>query len=132
MADLFRRMGFNVDLVSTDWGTPVARRASRASIRGHNENAWPGWPTIPAMEAQRDIWFDGPNGPAALAATTETQRIAFDGVPYVPTGFYNQPTAYRLNLTGMLKGQPPLFRNIRRAWCAPSETGRFPMHFAMA
>jgi peptide/nickel transport system substrate-binding protein len=140
-ADLFRRMGFNVDLVSTDWGTLVARRASRnpleqggwsgfftfwsgvdhwnpashASIRGHGENAWPGWPTIPAIEAQRNAWFDAPNDAAALAATTEMQRIAFQEVPYVPTGMYYQPTAYRRNLTGMLKGQPPLFWNIRRA-----------------
>jgi peptide/nickel transport system substrate-binding protein len=140
-ADLFRRMGFNVELVSTDWGTVVARRASRnpleqggwsgfftfwsgvdhwnpashASIRGHGENAWPGWPTIPAMEAQRDAWFDAPTDAAAFAATTEMQRIAFDEVPYVPTGMYYQPTAYRRNLTGMLKGQPPVFWNIRRA-----------------
>ena len=140
-ADLFRRMGFNVDLVSTDWGSMVARRASRnpleqggwsgfftfwsgvdhwnpashASIRGHGDNAWPGWPTIPAMEAQRNAWFDAPDDAAAKTATTEMQRIAFDEVPYVPTGMYYQPTAFRRNLTGMLKGQPPLFWNIRRA-----------------
>ena len=42
------------------------------------------------------------------------QRIAFDEVPYVPTGMYYQPTAYRKNLTGMLKGQPPLFWNVQR------------------
>jgi peptide/nickel transport system substrate-binding protein len=139
-ADLFQRMGFNVDLVSTDWGTLVARRASKspleqggwsgfftfwsgvdhwnaashASIRGHGANAWPGWPTIPAIEQQRNAWFDAPSEAAAKAATTEMQRIAFDEVPYVPTGMYYQPTAYRRNLTGMLKGQPPLFWNIRR------------------
>ena len=139
-ADLFRRMGFDVDLVSTDWGTLVARRASKnaidqggwsgfftfwsgvdhwnpashASIRGHGDAAWPGWPTIPAIEAQRNAWFDAPNEAAAKAATTEMQRIAFDQVPYVPTGMYYQPTAYRRNLTGMLKGQPPLFWNVRR------------------
>ena len=140
-ADLFRRMGFNVELVSTDWGTLVARRASRnpleqggwsgfftfwsgidhwnpsshASIRGHGDQAWPGWPTIPAMEAQRDAWFNAPNEAAERAATREMQRIAFEEVPYVPTGFYYQPTAYRRNLQGMLKGQPPLFWNLRRA-----------------
>jgi peptide/nickel transport system substrate-binding protein len=140
-ADLFTRMGFNVDLVSTDWGTLVARRASKnpleqggwsgfftfwsgidhwnpashASIRGHGDNAWPGWPTIPALEAQRDAWFNAPDAAAEAAAGREMQRIAFDEVPYVPTGMYYQPTAYRRNLTGMLKGQPPLFWNIRRA-----------------
>ena len=139
-ADLFRRMGFNVDFASTDWGTMVARRASRnqidqggwsgfftfwagvdhwnpashAAIRGHGTQSWPGWPTSPALEAQRDAWFDAPNDAAALAATTEMQRLAFDEVPYVPVGMYYQPTAYRRNLTGILKGQPPLFWNIRR------------------
>jgi len=139
-ADLFQRMGFNVDLVSTDWGTVVARRASRnpldqggwsgfftfwsgvdhwnpashAAIRGHGSDAWPGWPSIPAMEAQRDAWFNAPDEAAAKAATTEMQRIAFDEVPYMPIGRYYQPTAYRRNITGMLKGQPPLFWNIRR------------------
>ncbi len=139
-ADLFRRMGFNVELVSTDWGTLVARRASRnpleqggwsgfftfwsgvdhwnpsshASIRGHGTDAWPGWPTIPAIEAQRDAWFNAPDAAAERAATREMQRLAFEEVPYVPTGMYYQPTCYRRNLTGMLKGQPPLFWNIRR------------------
>jgi len=139
-ADLSRRMGFNVDLISTDWGTMVARRASRnpleqggwsgfftfwsgvdhwnpashAAIRGHGTDAWPGWPTIPAMEAQRDAWFSAPDAAAELAATTQMQRIAFDEVPYVPTGMYFQPTAFRRNITGILKGQPPLFWNVRR------------------
>jgi len=139
-ADLFRRMGFNVDLVSTDWGSMVARRASKnpldqggwsgfftfwsgvdhwnpashAAIRGHGEAAWPGWPTIPALEAQRNAWFDAPDEAAAKVATTEMQRVAFEEVPYVPTGMYYQPTAYRRNLTGILKGQPPLFWNVRR------------------
>lgn len=139
-ADLFRRMGFNVDLASTDWGTMVARRASRngldqggwsgfftfwagvdhwnpsshAAIRGHGDQAWPGWPTIPAMEAQRDAWFNAPDEAGERAAAREMQRIAFDEVPYVPTGRYYQPTAHRRNLTGILKGQPPLFWNVRR------------------
>jgi peptide/nickel transport system substrate-binding protein len=66
------------------------------------------------LEAQRDAWFNAPNAAAEAAAGQEMQRIAFDEVPYVPTGMYYQPTAYRRNLTGMLKGQPPLFWNIRR------------------
>ncbi|MBW6397367.1 ABC transporter substrate-binding protein [Roseomonas sp. HJA6] len=138
-ADLFTRMGFNVEMVAADWGTVVARRASKnpleqggwsgfftfwsgvdhwnpashASIRGNGANAWPGWPTIPALEAQRNAWFDAPDEAAAKAATTEMQRIAFDEVPYVPTGMYYQPTAHR-KLEGILKGQPPLFWNVRR------------------
>ncbi len=139
-ADLFRRMGFDVDYVGTDWGTLVQRRASREpidkggwsafftfwsgidhwnpaghnAIRGHGREAWFGWPTIPELEVQRDAWFDAPNETAAKAATREMQRIAFETVPYVPTGQYFQPTAYRRSITGILKG-PPVFWNVRRA-----------------
>ncbi len=137
--DLFRRMGFDVDYVATDWGTLVQRRASREpitsggwsgfftfwsgidhwtpaghnAIRGNGAQAWFGWPEIPAIEAARDAWFDAPNLTAQQAATREMQRVAFDTVPYVPTGQYFQPTAYRRSMTGVLKG-PPVFWNIRR------------------
>jgi peptide/nickel transport system substrate-binding protein len=138
-ADLFSRMGFDVDYVGTDWGTVVQRRASREpldkggwsgfftfwsgidhwnpaghnALRGNGQQAWFGWPEIPGIEAQRDAWFDAPDEAAAKAATREIQRLAFESVPYVPTGQYFQPTAYQRNLTGVLKG-PPLFWNVRR------------------
>ncbi|PZW49124.1 peptide/nickel transport system substrate-binding protein [Humitalea rosea] len=137
--DLFKRMGFDVEYVATDWGTVVQRRASREpidkggwsgfftfwsgidhwtpaghnAIRGNGAQAWFGWPDIPAIEAGRDAWFDAPNLAAQQAATKEMQRVAFDQVPYVPTGQYFQPTAYRKSLTGVLKG-PPVFWNIKR------------------
>jgi len=41
------------------------------------------------------------------------QRQAFQDVPYVPLGQFYQPTAFRDDLNGMLKGLP-LFWNIRR------------------
>jgi peptide/nickel transport system substrate-binding protein len=139
VADLFRRMGFNVDYQAVDWGTVLTRRASRNpldqggwsafctfwsafdhwtpaghnAIRGNGTDAWPGWPTIPELEAKRDEWFDAPDLEAEKAATRDMQRIAFDTVPYMPTGQYFQPTAYRRNLSGMLKG-PPQFTNLRR------------------
>ena len=139
-ADLFRRLGFNADVALSDWGTVVQRRASREplekggwsgfftfwsavdhwnpaghnALRGNGAQAWFGWPDIPEIERQRDLWFDAPDEAAAKAATREIQRAAFEGVPYVPTGQYFQPTAYRRSLTGVLKG-PPLFWNVRRA-----------------
>jgi peptide/nickel transport system substrate-binding protein len=86
VADLFRRMGLNVDYQALDWGTVLTRRASRNpldqggwsafctfwsafdhwtpaghnAIRGNGTDAWPGWPTIPELEAKRDEWFDAP------------------------------------------------------------------------
>jgi peptide/nickel transport system substrate-binding protein len=137
--DLFRRMGFDVDYVATDWGALVQRRASKeplerggwsgfftfwsgidlwtpaahAALRGHGEQAWFGWPSIPRLEELRDQWFEAPDLGAQQEAAREMQRVAFEEVPYVPAGQYFQPTAYRRNLTGVLKGAP-LFWNVRR------------------
>ncbi|WP_424813096.1 ABC transporter substrate-binding protein [Roseococcus sp. YIM B11640] len=139
VADTFRRMGFNVDYVATDWGTVLQRRATKNpldqggwsafctfwsafdhwtpaghnSIRGNGAEAWVGWPEIPELEAKRNEWFDAPDLAAEQAAARDMQRIAFDTVPYMPTGQYFQPTAYRSNITGVLRG-PPQFHNIRR------------------
>ncbi len=139
-ADLFRRMGFDVEYVATDWGSVINRRALKNPInqggwsgfftfwsaidhwnpaghnalRGNADRAWFGWPDIPEIETARDEWFDAPNLAAQQAATRKIQQAAFDKVPYVPSGQYFQPTAYRKSLTGVLKG-PPLFWNIRRA-----------------
>jgi peptide/nickel transport system substrate-binding protein len=44
----------------------------------------------------------------------EMQRQAFIDVPYVPLGVLYQPTAYKKELTGVLRGLP-LFWNVRRA-----------------
>jgi peptide/nickel transport system substrate-binding protein len=83
-ADLVRRLGFNADIVLTDWGTTVQRRVSREPVdrggwsmlftafssvdlvdpaahfplRGNGTNAWFGWPTIPRLEELRDAWFE--------------------------------------------------------------------------
>jgi peptide/nickel transport system substrate-binding protein len=42
------------------------------------------------------------------------QRQALIDVPYVPLGVFYQPTAYKKDLTGVLRGLP-LFWNVRRA-----------------
>src|SRR6185436_16391608 len=86
-ADLVRRLGLNADIVLTDWGTTVTRRASREPVerggwsmlftsfssfdfvdpaahfplRGNGTDAWFGWPTVPKLEELRDSWFDAPD-----------------------------------------------------------------------
>ncbi|HWX60508.1 hypothetical protein [Bradyrhizobium sp.] len=42
------------------------------------------------------------------------QRQALIDVPCVPLGVFYQPTAYKKDLTGVLRGLP-LFWNVRRA-----------------
>jgi peptide/nickel transport system substrate-binding protein len=138
-ADLFRRLGLNLDHVATDWATVVQRRTSREPVerggwscfytgfatldllnpgvhqpvRGGGERAWFGWPSIPRMEELAGAWLDAPGLPAQRAIAAEMQRLAFDEVPYIPLGQYFLPTAYRRSLTGVLRG-PPVFWNLRR------------------
>jgi peptide/nickel transport system substrate-binding protein len=138
-ADLFRRLGFNLDHVATDWATVVQRRASREPtgrggwscfytgfatldllnpglhqlVRGGGERAWFGWPSIPRMEELAGAWIDTPDLAEQRAIAAEMQRLAFAEVPYIPLGQYFLPTAYRRSLSGVLQG-PPIFWNLRR------------------
>ena len=138
-ADMFRKMGMNVDEQVMDWGSVVARRAKKdppdkggwnvfftgwsgtdmfnpaghLSLRGNGAGGWFGWPTAPKIEALRDAWFDAPDLAAQKAICVELQKQVLIDVPYVPLGQYFQPEAYLKNLTGVLTGMP-LFWNVKR------------------
>ncbi|WP_426957438.1 ABC transporter substrate-binding protein [Muricoccus radiodurans] len=139
-ADLVRRLGFNADIVLTDWGTTVQRRTSREPLanggwsmiftsfssfdfvdpsahfplRGNGANAWPGWPTIPALETLRDQWFLAPTLPEQQRIAAEMQRVAMDEVPYIPVGAYKSLTGIRRDLQDRVKGFA-IFWNLKRA-----------------
>jgi peptide/nickel transport system substrate-binding protein len=135
-ADLFQKLGFNLDYQVTDWGTVVQRRTKKdppasggwnafctfnsgldqaspmthAWLAASGATAAPGWPDSPKLEALRVGWMDAAD-PKRQAQ--EIQRQAFQDVPYLPIGQYLNPTAYRSDLTGMMKGFP-VFWNLRR------------------
>lgn len=139
-ADLFRKIGFNVDHQVQDWGTVSARMknkgpldkggwsvicnftaaittftpAAHTWLRSNGENAFDGWPDIPEIEQLRTAWFDASDAKQQAEIGRKIQAVALEQVPYVPLGIYFTPTAYKGNLTGMLDGVP-LFWNIRRA-----------------
>ena len=86
--------------------------------RGHCGNggeAWFGWPTMPAMEALRDAWFDAPDLAAQQKICRDMQALAFEEVPVLPSGMFFSPTAYRANLTGVVKSGVALMWGIKRA-----------------
>jgi len=129
-ADLFRRLGFNMDLVLSDWGTVIQRRANREPLsgggwsalltsftsydfldpalhplaRGNGLQAWPGWPTIPRLEELRDAWFDAPGPAARKGICDDIQRVVMEEVAWVPVGGYQSMTALRRNLVGRVNG----------------------------
>ncbi|WP_159995603.1 ABC transporter substrate-binding protein [Roseomonas sp. 18066] len=137
--DMFRRVGINLDYQALDWGTVLTRVASQAPVeqggwhvwanytlgvgavnpaantylRGHGKSATFGWPDNPRMEALRNQWFDTPDLETQKKICRDMQALAFQEVPYLPLGAFYQPTAYRADISGMLKGFP-IFWNIKR------------------
>ena len=139
-ADMFRKVGLNVDLHSIDWGSMTPRRSNRGPVdqggwsifftalvgsdilnpgghfilRAQGAPGWFGWPESPRIEQLRQDWFDAPDLPAQQAICREMQVQAIRDVPYWPLGQYVQPTAHRADLTGVLDGFAT-FWNLRRA-----------------
>ncbi len=138
-ADLFQKIGLNLDVQSMDWGTLVQRRtktdpveaggwsvlhtswsgldqfnpAGNVFLRGNGRKAAPGWPDSPALEALRDEWLLADGLAAQQAIARRIQAQAFVDVPYVPLGQALRPTAYRGDLRDMVKGLP-VFWGVRR------------------
>ena len=134
-ADVLRRIGFNVDYQSLEWGTVVQRRASREPIdkggwnifwtylggagnispataiamRGNGTGAWFGWPTMPKMEQLRDAWFNAPDVATQQKICADMQQVFFDEVPYVSLGMYEQPTAFHTYLQDIRMGFPQMY-----------------------
>jgi peptide/nickel transport system substrate-binding protein len=139
--DLLKRLGMNVELVATDWGTVLARRASQEApdkggwnifhttavgvefmsptshlaLRGHGRAAWPGWPTNPTIEKLRQDWLKAGSIDEQRALAAQMEREAFTAAPYVPIGQYQLPTAMRRNVTGLVAASAPFVWNIRKA-----------------
>lgn len=140
-ADLFSRIGLNVEYVSMDWGTLVQRRnshepvdkggwsafcttydglavaspANHPPLRGNGLKGWFGWPTSPRLESLRDAWFDAPDLAAQKKICEEMQMIAWDEVPYVPLGQWFNPTAFRADLKDVVPSPFPVFWGAHKA-----------------
>ena len=140
-ADLLTRLGMTVDLVVTDWGTVLSRRASQKppedggwnifhttavapefmspashlALRGNGKAAWSGWPTDPKMEQLRTQWFAAPDLAAEREIAAAMEQEAFDQVPYVPLGQIKQPTLYRSGVTDIVPASAPFFWGLKKA-----------------
>lgn len=139
-AEMLRRVGMEVEIVSGPWSELIQRRARREppaqggwsmfftawsgidimtpgvnqALSGRGERAWFGWPTMPRLEELRTQWFDAPDADAQQKLAREIQAEALRAAPYLPLGQYFQATAYRRGISGMLRGLP-LFWNIHKA-----------------
>jgi len=138
--DLFQKLGINVEYASMDWSTLVARRASREPpdkggwnafctswgglsvidpgghfpMRGNGVNGWFGWPTDPQMESLRDAWLDAPDLASQKKLCEDIQVHAMKQVPIIPTGQWFYPTAFRDNVTDIVRSALMFSWNMKK------------------
>jgi peptide/nickel transport system substrate-binding protein len=138
--DQLSKMGLNVDLQMTDWGTMISRMAKRDPVdqggwnlfcvtwagltvsnpgssyplRANGLAANTGWPTDEKLEALRLKWLDTSDLAAQQAIARQIQEEAFASLPFIPLGQWSQPAAYSDRLTGVIHSPFTLFWNVRR------------------
>ena len=126
-ADMLKRLGLNVDVVSTEWGTVIKRIYSKDPVAQGGWNIFvtayaaydmlnpatnrslrapgakgvlPGWADDPKLEEMRAAWFAAPDDAARRELAAQIQERAFETVPFIPTGQYKARAAYRASLSG--------------------------------
>ncbi len=139
--DALRKAGLNVELQANDWGTLITRRASKEpvekggwsifhtwtsapdffspavniALRGNGEKGWFGWPTDDKIETLIDAWFKAPAFAAQKQLAADIQVEAYtNDVPYIPTGQFVVPTAYRKNLDGIIVAPVVFLWNVEK------------------
>jgi len=138
-ADNLKKIGVNVELAVSDWGTMVARRAKKdppgqggwnlfhttvggtgmsspltnfainSSCGGDN---WFGWPCDAKTEELRSAYIRAADEAPSRAALEALHRHLWEELPDVPVGQYVQPWAWRSNVTGVLRANLFVFWNI--------------------
>jgi len=140
-ADVLRRLGMNVELAESDWGTVVQRRvrqepveqggwsifhtygsslaylnpAVSSLVKGTGRTGWFGWYTNPRMEELIQAWMDAPDAERQKSLANEINKLAQDEVATIPLGQFFIRTAYRKSITGLVKGSMPYPWGVRPA-----------------
>jgi len=139
--EALRKAGLNVDFQANDWGTLVTRRtmkdpvekngwsifhtwfaapdffspAVNAQLRANGEKAWFGWPKDDKLESLVDSWFKAADLAAQKKLAADIQIEAYtNNVPYIPTGQFVIPTAYRKNLDGIIIAPVVFLWNVEK------------------
>ena len=140
-ADRLRRIGMNVELAETDWGTVVQRRVRKepveqggwsifhtygsslaylnpavsSLVKGPGANGWFGWYTSPRAEELIQAWLDAGEPDRQRSLANEINKLAQDDVATIPLGQFYIRTAYRRSITGLAKGSMPYPWGVRPA-----------------
>jgi peptide/nickel transport system substrate-binding protein len=66
------------------------------------------------VEAEAVRWIEAPDAATQADAMAKLQELAWDAVPFAPTGLFRLRTAFRADLSGVLQGPNPFLWNLRR------------------
>jgi peptide/nickel transport system substrate-binding protein len=141
-ADLLKRIGMNVDMQMSDWGSVATRRANKAApsqggwnlfhtsangaqlaspltspstITTCDGKNFPGWPCDQVEDDMR-LKYIRESDPAKQHTLLEAMHARlWESVPYVPLGQFKQPFVWRKNITGVLRANTLVYWNIEKA-----------------
>jgi peptide/nickel transport system substrate-binding protein len=139
-ADRLKRIGMNIELAESDWGTVVQRRSNRESVdrggwsilhttggatawanpavsflvRGQGTGGWFGWWKSDEAEAMAEAWLFAQNEAEQKQIASRLGRLALEDAAFIPLGQFRIRTAFRRNITGILQGSSPYPWNVRR------------------
>ena len=138
--EALKQLGLNVEYLAADWGTVVARRASKkppaeggwnmfetgwvgsdtldpstnVMLRANGDKAWFGWPSDDKLEELRTQWLKANDIEVRQEIAAKIQQRAFEFVPYVPTGQFFPKTALRKNIKGYASAPAFFMWNIEK------------------
>jgi peptide/nickel transport system substrate-binding protein len=122
-AELLKKLGLNVELATSDWGTVVTRRASKKPVAeggwnvfgtdfegaemlnpwlnpplpANGDKAWFGWPNDAKIEALRKEWLQASDSEARQEIAAKIQERAFERSPiYRPDNIRRKPPIARI------------------------------------
>jgi peptide/nickel transport system substrate-binding protein len=140
-ADLLKRLGLNVEVATTEWGTVIKRIYSKDPIAQGGWNVFvtafaaydmlnpattrnlrapgakgvlPGWADDERLEALRAAWFAATDDAARREIAAQIQARAFEAVPFIPLGQYHARAAFRSYLTGVADSPIAFLWNIEK------------------
>ncbi|HEX3499401.1 MAG TPA: ABC transporter substrate-binding protein [Stellaceae bacterium] len=141
-ADRLKKIGINVDLQMSDWGTVSARRAKKdppdqggwnlfhtsangaqlasplaspSTIMTCDGKNFVGWPCDEQEEALRQQYIRETDPEKQKALVEAMHKRLWEVVPYVPLGQLKQPFLWRKSVSGVLKSNTLVFWNIEKS-----------------